>query len=104
MPLRRRIARLSVADCLKACRLAPGHNTIQFAIEEFNMGPNQPVIGRRNRIDLMSPAELAIRDAMLVVEDAGADPLLTDAILLLSEAKDKVSDFVDERLKQPKAP
>lgn len=50
---------------------------------------------RRNRIDLMTPAELAIREAMLRVEEAGADVRLTDAVVLLGEARDAVADFVD---------
>lgn len=43
----------------------------------------------------MSPAEKAIREARLAVEDMGADLLLTDAVVLLSQAQDKVADFVD---------
>jgi hypothetical protein len=52
-------------------------------------------IPRRIRIELMTPAELAIRAAVLAVEEAGADPLLTDAVVLLDEAKEKVADYVD---------
>ena len=52
-------------------------------------------IPRRARVDLYTPAETAIRNAMIVVEEAGAHPLLTEAITLLSQAKDKVADFVD---------
>ena len=43
----------------------------------------------------MVPAELAIRAALLAVEDAGCDVLLTEAVILLGEAQDKVADFVD---------
>lgn len=50
---------------------------------------------RRNRLDQMTPAELAIYNAIQEVEKAGADVRLTDAVVLLSKAKDKVSDFVD---------
>jgi hypothetical protein len=50
---------------------------------------------RRNRIDLYTPAETAIREAMLAVESSGAHPLLTDAVSLLEQAKNKVADFVD---------
>jgi hypothetical protein len=56
-------------------------------------------IPRRIRIDLMTPAELAIRNAMAEVEKAGADVLLTDAVILLQQAQNKVADFVDQ--KQP---
>lgn len=52
-------------------------------------------IPRRSRIDLFTPAETAIFQAMQAVEEAGAHPLLTDAVLLLQRAKDKVSDYVD---------
>lgn len=52
-------------------------------------------IPRRNRIDLYTPAERAIREAMLAVEAAGADTRLTDAVILLGEAHEAVADFVD---------
>jgi len=52
-------------------------------------------IPRRCRIDLMTPGELAIRNAVLVVEQAGCHPLLTDAVVLLQQAKEKVADFVE---------
>lgn len=50
---------------------------------------------RRNRIDLQTPAEAAIRAAIQVVEAAGAHPLLTDAVILLCQAQEKVADFVE---------
>lgn len=52
-------------------------------------------IPRRNRIDLNTPAEMAIRHAMAAVESAGAHPLLTDAVMLLGDAHNKVADFVE---------
>lgn len=52
-------------------------------------------IPRRNRIDLMTPAELAITNAMEAVEEAGCDTRLTEAVILLGEAREKVADFVD---------
>jgi hypothetical protein len=54
-------------------------------------------IPRRNRLDLNTPAELAIHNAMAEVEKAGADVRLTDAINLLSKAKELVADFVDAK-------
>lgn len=51
---------------------------------------------RRNRIYLMTPAELAIRAAVQAVEEAGAHPLLTDAVILLGKAQATVADFVDK--------
>lgn len=50
---------------------------------------------RRNRLDLHSPAEAAIRAAVDAVESSGAHPLLTDAVNLLHAARDKVADFVE---------
>ncbi len=59
------------------------------------MNDSRLEIPRRNRVDLMTPAELAIRNAILAVEDLAADPRLTDAVCLLSEALEIVADFVD---------
>lgn len=50
---------------------------------------------RRVRMDLWTPAEKAIYDAMQEVEKAGPDVRLTDAVILLKQAMDKVGDFVD---------
>lgn len=50
---------------------------------------------RRSRIDLHTPAEAAIRHAVQVIEAMDAHPLLTDAVVLLQEAKDKVADYVE---------
>ncbi len=50
---------------------------------------------RRNRIDLFTPAETAITAAMHAVECAGCHVLLTEAGNLLSQARDKVADFVE---------
>lgn len=52
-------------------------------------------IPRRNRLDLHTEAELAIRAAVDTVEAAGAHPLLTDAVNLLLAAHGKVADFVE---------
>lgn len=50
---------------------------------------------RRIRIDQLTPAETAIRNAIIAVERVGADALLTDAVILLQQARDKVADYVD---------
>lgn len=50
---------------------------------------------RRNDVEQHTPAEAAITEAMRKVEEAGCHPLLTDAVVLLSEARDKVADFVE---------
>lgn len=52
-------------------------------------------IPRRHRMDQWTPAEKAIFDAVQVVEHAGADPRLTDAVRLLDDAQRAVADFVD---------
>ena len=56
----------------------------------------EDTVPRRARIELMTPAELAIRNAILAVDEAGCDALLTEAVILLSRAKDKVGDYVDK--------
>lgn len=43
----------------------------------------------------MVKAELAIREAMLAVEDMPPDVRLTEAGVLLEKARNKVADFVD---------
>lgn len=50
---------------------------------------------RRICQEKLTPAELAICAAMEAVERAGCDVLLTEAVILLSKARDKVADFVD---------
>lgn len=50
---------------------------------------------RRIRIDLQTPAEGAIRAAMDAVEALPPDVRLTDAVVLLGKALDRVADFVD---------
>ena len=52
-------------------------------------------IPRRNRIDQMVPTELAIREASLAVEAMDADVRLTEAVVLLARAQEKVADYVD---------
>ena len=51
---------------------------------------------RRIRLDLMTPAEIAIYLAMQEVEKIGTDVKLTEAFTLLAKAKDLVADFVDK--------
>lgn len=50
---------------------------------------------RRHSLDLNTPAELAIRKAMIEVEKLTADGRLTEAVVLLEKAKTLVSDYVD---------
>lgn len=51
---------------------------------------------RRIQVDKMIPAELAIRAAMAAVEELPPDVRLTDAVVLLAQAQEKVADFVDQ--------
>ena len=60
-----------------------------------SVGPDFGGPPRRIRRDLWTPAERAIYDAIQAVEDAGADERLTDAVILLGRAKDRVGDYVD---------
>ena len=55
-------------------------------------------IPRRAYVNKMIPAELAIRAAMLEVEELPASVLLTEAVNLLAQAKDKVADWYDGSL------
>lgn len=52
-------------------------------------------IPRRCRMDLWTPAERSIFDAVQAVEAVGAHPLLTDAVVMLTAARRKVADFID---------
>ena len=52
-------------------------------------------IPRRIDCTLHTPAEAAITRAIAEVEKAGAHTLLTEAVVLLSNARELVSDFAD---------
>jgi hypothetical protein len=52
-------------------------------------------IPRRQQMLSWTPAEVAIADAVEAVERAGAHPLLTDAVILLQQAREKVADYID---------
>ncbi len=56
------------------------------------------VTTRRNYLDLNVSSEKAIYDSILEVEKLGADEKLTEAITLLSRARDLVSDYVDSQI------
>jgi len=51
---------------------------------------------RRNDLSLNSTAELAIYNAINEVEKLGADVQLTKVVMLLSEAKNVLGDFIDK--------
>jgi hypothetical protein len=50
---------------------------------------------RRNIVSQLIPVEKAIYDAMQMVEEMPADERLTDAVILLQKAKEKVADYID---------
>lgn len=52
-------------------------------------------IPRRSRIDLFTPVETTIWQTIQAVEGLGAHTLLTEAVILLQQAKDKVADYVE---------
>jgi hypothetical protein len=56
--------------------------------------------GIPRRIDLlqMTTQELALQQAIRIIEDLGAHVKLTEASVLLQRAKECVSDYVDERM------
>lgn len=55
--------------------------------------------GIQTRADMqwMTAAELAIREAVAAVEQAGASVALTDAVTLLAQAQNRVADHVEGR-------
>ena len=53
-------------------------------------------IPRRAYLDRLIPAERSIYDAIQLVEALGADVRLTDVVVRLGEAKDKLADYVDD--------
>ena len=55
----------------------------------------EEIMNRRNRLDLLTPAELAIYNAIQEVEKIGADVRLTRAVIALSDAKKLVADYID---------
>lgn len=62
------------------------------------MKPIENKIPRRNRLDLNTPAELAVTNAVQEVERMGADVKLTEAVNLLAKAKEAISDYVDNEI------
>lgn len=52
---------------------------------------------RRARVDLWSAAEKTIQLAVEKVEETGADERLTDAVMLLAAARERVADYLEDK-------
>ncbi len=52
-------------------------------------------IPRRAYLEKLTVEELAIYNLVQEIEKLGAHPLLTDVVVLLGQAKDKLSDWVE---------
>lgn len=51
---------------------------------------------RRNDITANTPAELHIRDCITEIEELGVDPRLTQAVTLLTQARNAVADWLED--------
>lgn len=59
------------------------------------MNHNPYDIPRRCRIDLLTPVEVELYEMVDKVELLGAHPLLTDVVVLLGQARNKLADWVE---------
>lgn len=62
---------------------------------EDQLGGKYNLAIRRRTIEQLSKGERAIYDAVDTIEEMGADIRLTDAVVLLQEAREAVADYVD---------
>ena len=93
------MSKLIVAEVKKLLnQVSNDEITFSRMVELLNEKKSENKIPRRIRLDLMTKVELAISNAMDEVEKMDADERLTTAGLKLQEAKDLVSDFVDEQI------
>ena len=58
---------------------------------------NDNEMPRRAYINKMTPEELEIYNLVGKIEMLGAHPLLTDVVVYLGKAREKLSDWVDAR-------
>lgn len=65
-------------------------------IAHRDTSPRHDPSWRRHDLERMTSAELAIRDAMLCIEAMPCDVRLTEAVVLLGVAQNKVADYVDD--------
>ena len=75
----------------------PYHAALDTWKKDGGPRPAKRPDGILTRIDKqwMTPAEIAILDAMRAVEEAGGSAALTDAVTLLASARDRVADHVE---------
>jgi hypothetical protein len=76
-----------------------GGSVIVMSIQEWHkLGSEDAIsyIPRRIRLDRMTKEELAIYNMVGDIENLGAHPLLTDVVVLLQQARDKLADWVEE--------
>lgn len=52
---------------------------------------------RRAIVKEWTKAEVSISESVQIVESMGSNELLTEAVMLLIEAQNKVADFVDKK-------
>ena len=52
-------------------------------------------IPRRSRLDLVTPEEKALYEMVWQIEKLGAHVLLTDVVVLLGQAREKLADWVE---------
>ena len=92
---------ISVGHNVTAATIVSGgeHNLLisqgRFPVAAASVEISDNGFPRRNRLDLHTPAEKAIRDAMIAVEAVGGHRLLTHAVNLLSAAQECVADYVE---------
>jgi hypothetical protein len=58
-------------------------------------------VPRRCDLERCTPAELAIRTAIVEVEKVGADERLTRVVLALDEAREQLADIIDGVVRTP---
>lgn len=75
----------------------PNYVALDAWKKDGGVRPAKRLDGIPTRIDTnwLTAAELATREAMYAVEKAGASPALTDAVTLLSKARDRIADHVE---------
>lgn len=66
-----------------------------------NIKESEEILNRRVRLDLITPAELSIYNAIQSVEQVGVHEYLTEAVILLNRAQNCVADYVEE-VERPK--